>query len=122
MCLYVTDLDRTEDYYRNKLGFGLISKKAGRHVFFRAGNQVLLCFIAEVTRNDKKLPPHFAHGEQHIAFEVSRNDYVAMKAHLTSQDIEIIHEEHWRENVYSAYFKDPDNHLLEIVTEGLWEY
>ncbi|MEL6560706.1 MAG: VOC family protein [Bacteroidota bacterium] len=121
-CLYVTDLDQTEKFYHGLLGFPIIFKKAGRHIFFRVGSDVLLCFIAEITRNDTHLPPHFGSGEQHLAFEVSQEDYDSMKADLKNLDIPVIHEEHWRGNIYSVYFKDPDGHLLEVVTEGLWDY
>lgn len=121
-CLYVKNLSRTEKFYHELLGFPVISKKAGRHIFFRVGSDVLLCFISEITENDKNLPPHFGSGEQHLAFEVSGNDYQEMKNDLLKLSIKIIHEEHWRKDIYSAYFKDPDGHLLEIVTEGLWDY
>lgn len=122
VCLYVTDLDRTEKFYKSKLGFELISRKENRHVFFRVGNQVLLCFIPEVTKADTKLPPHFAYGKQHIAFEVSKEEYSAFKDRLLDNEIEITHEEHWREEIYSVYFNDPDENVLEVVAEGMWDY
>ena len=120
-CLYVADLDKTVEFYHDKMGFKLIHKKENRHAFFRVGSDVLLCFLPEVTRLDTQLPPHFAHGEQHLAFEVAPQDYEEMKAKIPTLGIEIIHEEKWRENVYSFYFKDPDANVLEIVTEGLWD-
>ncbi|MGB3466122.1 MAG: VOC family protein [Cyclobacteriaceae bacterium] len=122
VCLYVKDLDQTELFYRDQLGFEVISKKNDRHIFFRVGDQVLLCFIPEVTKADTKLPPHYASGPQHIAFEVSKQDYKPMLEKLLAQGVPIIHEEHWRGDLYSAYFKDPDDHVLEIVVEGLWDY
>ena len=120
-CLYVSDLDRSVDFYHHKMGFGLISHKENRHAFFRVGTDVLLCFLPEITRYDQQLPPHFAHGDQHLAFEVAPEDYELSKQKLISLGIEVIHEQNWRENVYSFYFRDPDAHVLEIVTEGLWD-
>lgn len=120
-CLYIQDIDASIKFYHEKLGFPVISKKEGRHVFFRAGTSVLLCFIAEATRNETILPPHYASGKQHLAFEVSPEDYQKHKHNIQSKNIEIIHEQDWKNNLKSFYFEDPDGHLLEIVPAGIWD-
>lgn len=120
-CLYVSDLDRSLDFYHQKLGLPLISHVEGRHVFFRAGSSVLLCFLPEVTRAETKLPPHFAYGSQHLAFEVRTDEYDIWKKRLEEQDIEVVHEQHWKDDLYSLYFHDPDGHLLEIVPPRIWD-
>lgn len=120
-CLYVSDLLRTRHFYEEVIGLKLISFVEGRHVFFRAGTSVLLCFLPEVTKKEKTLPPHFAYGQQHLAFEVSQKEYEEWKRKLTEQNIQIIHEQHWKEDLYSFYFYDPDLHVLEIIPPGIWE-
>ena len=57
--IYVDDLDRTEQFYRDVLGLAVIAKEPGRHVFFRVGaNCVLLAFIPEATlRGDRAACP-----------------------------------------------------------------
>lgn len=120
-CLYVTDLDKTSDFYHGKLGFPIIAKKVDRHIFFRVGQSVLLCFIAATTKDDTVLPPHFASGHQHLAFQVSKQEYEHHKSLLKTHKIEIIHEEKWSEGIKSFYFLDPDKHVLEIVPEGMWD-
>lgn len=120
-CLYVSDLLRTRHFYEEVIGLKLISFVEGWHVFFRAGSSVLLCFLPEITKKEKILPPHFAYGQQHLAFEVSQNEYEEWKKKLTEQNIPIIHEQHWKENLYSFYFYDPDQHVLEIIPPGIWE-
>ena len=45
-CLYVSDLAKTKDFYFGLLKFEVIGEVPGRHVFFRVGSSVLLCFIA----------------------------------------------------------------------------
>lgn len=119
-CLYVKDLERTRSFYVNKLGLELIVKSEGRHIFFRAGKSVLLCFIAEATSNEKELPPHAASGQIHLAFEIHAKDYEAVKKTLIEKEVEIIHEQDWHKDKKSFYFRDPDGHLLEVVPEGLW--
>lgn len=120
-CLYIKDLDRAQDFYNGKLGLPVISKVEGRHIFFRAGSSVLLCFIPEVTRNEEKLPPHYAYGKQHIAFEVNAEDYKKWLSLIKSRGIEIVHEQDWKDGLKSFYFYDPDDHVLEVVPRGIWE-
>ncbi|QHT68329.1 glyoxalase [Rhodocytophaga rosea] len=120
-CLYVSDLQKSEDFYHGKLGFPIIGKVEGRHIFFRAGSSVLLCFIAEKTRQDTNLPPHYGSGHLHLAFEVSPQEYQLWKEKIQQAGITIEHEQAWKDDLHSFYFRDPDGHLLEIVPTGIWE-
>lgn len=120
-CLYVKDLEKTKTFYAGKMGLEIIHKAANRHIFFRAGSSVLLCFLPEVTSEEKELPPHAAHGQIHIAFEVPADDYEANKHDIQERGIDIIHEQLWHAGKKSFYFRDPDGHLLEVVPQGLWD-
>jgi catechol 2,3-dioxygenase-like lactoylglutathione lyase family enzyme len=120
-CLYIDDLEVAFDFYHNILGLELISQVEDRHIFFRCGQSVLLCFIGEATKNEKNLPPHYAVGKQHIAFEVSQEDYEPYLKKLKERDIEITHIQQWKEGRESFYFEDPFGHVLEILPPGIWE-
>lgn len=120
-CLYVQDLAQTKDFYAGKLGLEVIGEVAGRHVFFRAGTSVLLCFIAAASAKSEILPPHFGHGHLHLAFEVSPADYATRKTEIEKLGIPIETEYDWGKGYYSFYFRDPDQHVLEIVMTGMWE-
>lgn len=118
--LYVSDLARTRSFYHEKLQLPVISFVEGRHIFFRVGSSVLLCFLPEVTRNEQKLPPHYAQGKQHIAFSTPPEQYEVWKQKLADASIPITHETNWGNGYLSCYFDDPDGHVLEIVPDGLW--
>lgn len=120
-CLYVENLEATENFYHGTLELPLISKAPGRHVFFRAGTTVLLCFNPRVTETEESLPPHFAYGKQHIAFEVSAAEYDKIKEKIILKGINITHTQKWGNKGESFYFEDPNGHVLEIVPEGLWD-
>lgn len=120
-CLYVTDLEESKDFYTGKLGFKLIGEVKDRHVFFRAGASVLLCFIAEASEKGGNLPPHHGSGQLHLAFEVEKKQYAAWKDKVKSVGISIEQEYDWGGGFLSFYFRDPDQHLLEVVMEGMWE-
>ena len=120
-CLYVQDLEVSYRFYNGVMNFPMISREEGRHIFFRAGRSVLLCFIAEATAKDQNLPPHYGNGTLHLAFEVQIENYDTTKAIIESSGVEIIHEQTWKEGIKSFYFHDPDGHVLEIVPTGMWD-
>ncbi len=121
-CIYVQDLNKTKEFYNGVLGLPVISFREDRHVFFRAGSSVLLCFLPEVTRQEKKLPPHFGSGEIHFALEaIDKNAYEQAKKILLQAGIPIEHETSWKGGKKSFYFRDPDRNLVEIVEKGIWE-
>lgn len=120
-CIYVNDLHRTKEFYTGTLGLPLLSLVENRHVFFRAGESVLLCFIPEKTEQEKELPPHGARGSVHFAFEVSKEEYPAALQKINDAAIPVLHEHRWKNGLQSFYFHDPDGNLVEISEEGLWD-
>jgi catechol 2,3-dioxygenase-like lactoylglutathione lyase family enzyme len=120
-CLYVSDLEASKKFYHGKLGFKVIGEVKGRHVFFRVGASVLLCFIAEASKQSKALPPHFGSGQLHLAFEVDKELYERWKHKVEDAGIAIEQEYDWGGGFLSFYFRDPDQHLLEVIMEGMWE-
>ena len=119
--LYVSNLDQARVFYHEKLGLPVVGQKEGRHIFFRAGSSILLCFNPETTREDEILPPHYGGGNQHLAFEVPNQEYGLWKAFLEEKGIPIIHEQNWKKGLKSFYFRDDEGNVLEIVMEGIWE-
>jgi catechol 2,3-dioxygenase-like lactoylglutathione lyase family enzyme len=67
------------------------------------------------------IPPHEAAGQLHFAFAISKNDFTAWEERLTAQGIPIESEVNWPAGGRSIYFRDPDNHLVELATPGIWE-
>jgi len=120
-CLYINDLDKAEKFYHGFLQMPVISKVDNRHIFFRCGRSVLLCFNPEETKNEQNLPPHFAEGKQHIAFEVKQEDYHEAIEKFKKEGIAITHVQKWKGDKESFYFEDPFGHVLEIIQDGIWE-
>jgi catechol 2,3-dioxygenase-like lactoylglutathione lyase family enzyme len=120
-CIYVSDLQRTKAFLCRGLGLPVISMVPDRHIFFRAGESVLLCFIAAQTEKRKELPPHGARGSVHFAFETDAEAYASALQQLKAAGINILHEHTWKAGLRSFYFHDPDQNLVEIIEEGIWE-
>lgn len=121
-CLYARDLEAIKRFYHNVLGLPVISHVDDKHIFFRAGESVLLCFNPDDSRNKKSPPAHFASGKLHFAFEVHEEDYEAEKRRLDAAGVKIIDEVTWPSGKRSFYFEDPAGNVLEIVPEnGIWD-
>ena len=121
-CLYCKDLPASRDFYEGKLGMECFSFLENKFAFFRAGESVLLCFDPEHAKTGNTLPPHWATGPYHLAFEVDQEEYGDWKSRVLEKGIEITYEHKWSDEQYSFYFNDLDGNVLEIVMTGLWDY
>ena len=121
-CLYVHDLNRIKQFYHETLELPIIHYEPGKHIFFRLGSSVLLCFNPEDSKMKVTPPAHFGGGKQHIAFEVSNADYASVKEEIKSRDIIITDEVIWKSGEESFYFEDPEGNVLEIIPDkGIWD-
>ena len=120
-CLYFKDLVVANEFYHGVLGFPIISSVAGKHIFYRVGTSILLCFNPEESKHKIHPPGHYGEGKQHLAFEVSREEYELHKQELLAKGIRIIDKVIWETGQESFYFEDPEHHVLEIVPKGIWE-
>ncbi len=124
--LYSSDLARSAAFYRDTLGLEPMTGDPARFQSFRAGpHQVLLLFKQGATLEPTPvpggvIPPHDGAWPQHIGFAVTADNYEGWRTHLTAHGIPIESEAHWPRGGRSLYLRDPDGHLLELVTPGIW--
>jgi len=59
-------------------------------------------------------------GSIHMAFGIARSDLAAWEEWLAEQGIPIEFRKAWKYGAEALYFRDPDGHLLEVVTPGVW--
>jgi catechol 2,3-dioxygenase-like lactoylglutathione lyase family enzyme len=55
-----------------------------------------------------------------VAFAVSAEDLPAWEERLVERGVAIEGRTRWQRGGESIYFRDPDGHLLELATPGLW--
>ena len=121
-CLYVHDLEAIKRFYHELLELPIIHYDPGKHIFFRLGSSVLLCFNPDDSKLKVSPPAHFGGGKQHVAFEVTKSDYVSAKEAIKAKGIDIIDEVTWKSGEESFYFEDPEGNVLEIIPdEGVWD-
>ena len=119
-CIYYRDLEKAKNFYHTLLELPIISYVKGKHIFFRAGTSVLLCFNPDESRLKKSPPAHYAEGKYHFAFEVTREEYEKHKREILSKGISIVDHVIWETGQESFYFEDPVGNVLEIVPKGIW--
>ncbi|MGB9245817.1 MAG: VOC family protein [Candidatus Acidiferrales bacterium] len=117
--LYVDDLPRAIRFYQDIFGFPVISDFGERGCAMHAGPcQVLLLFKKGASRDITS--PHDGDGELHIAFAIPGAELAAWESWLVKQGIAVEEKRSWDRGGWSLYFRDPDRHLLELATPGVW--
>ena len=124
--LYARDLDAAEAFYRDALGMEPFARVAGRHVFYRCGNQVFLLFNPDATSVPPKagalpVPPHGATGPGHVCFRASGDDIDRWKAELMAKGVPIEADFTWPGGGRSIYFRDPAGNCLELAEPAIWK-
>lgn len=124
--LYARDLDATEAFYRDALGMVAFAKAAGRHVFYRCGNQVLLIFNPDATSippnpGSLPVPPHGATGPGHVCFRASTDELDRWRTALETKGIAIEADFTWPGGGRSIYFRDPAGNCLEFAEPAIWK-
>ncbi len=124
-CLTVADVDRSERFYRELFDLPVIEGDARLRALNVANSQVLLLFargqsVDPVQLPGGTIPPHDASGQSHIAFAISAEDLDEWKARLVEKGVAIESTVTWPRGGTSLYFRDPDGHLVELLTPGVW--
>jgi len=113
-------------FYRDQLGLRLLESGERLCVFSVADKQVLIVFrsggtLEPIHTPGGMIPPHGAAGQLHVAFAVSKEDFTSWEKHLPARGVPIESKMSWPLGGQSLYFRDPDNHLVELATPGIWE-
>lgn len=123
--IYVDDTGRASRFYRDALGLsGMLNTP--RLVAFDAGaGGVLPVFARGATEADSPtpggvVPGHDGSGRLHFALAIAEDAYRPWCRHLTAHGVAIRSQVRWPQGARSLYFDDPDGHVVELATPGLW--
>ena len=124
--LYVDDLERASAFYHEVLGLRALSSGERLNALDAGGGTVLLLFLRGATASGfgasgEGIPPHDGSGPVHFAFAVDTEQLPLWREHLVFRGIEIESELEWARGGRSLYFRDPDDHLVELASPGVWE-
>lgn len=114
--LYVSNLKRSADFYRDTLGFHEIDRKPGMAVFSsgRTHHELLLIEIGGQPRERHHPEP----GLYHIGFKIGDAPADMQNAYreLSAKDVTIIGSSDHRVT-HSLYILDPDGNELELYAD-----
>jgi catechol 2,3-dioxygenase-like lactoylglutathione lyase family enzyme len=123
--VYVDDVPRSAEFYGRLFGFELLQGDDRFCALSVAGRQVFLIFKKGGTLQPMPLPggvlpPHDGSGQLHFAFSIPEADLAAWEQRLVDNGIAIESRVTWPRGGRSIYFRDPDGHLVELITPGCW--
>ena len=124
-CLYVEDLARAAQFYERLFGFRRLQSDERLCAFDVAGRDVLILFLRDATREPVRLsggliPPHDGSGHLHFAFAIPSGELPAWEQRLGEVGVAVESRVKWPLGGESIYFRDLDDHLVELATPGIW--
>ena len=129
--LYVGDLDRAVAFYQDVFGFEIEVHAEMICVFRVPGRQALILFpraieqlpvVSPVGSIEGTIPPHGGSGRMHVAFCVAAAQLDSWRARLAARNVKIEGVVRWKRGGTSLFFRDTDEHLIELITPGLWSF
>ena len=117
--IYVDDLDRSVRFYQLIFGFQVIENGDRLYALGVASRQVLLLFKKGASA-DLAVGSHDGDGRLHLAFAVPAKELETWQAWLEYHHVTIEQRRVWERGGQSLYFRDPDQHLIELATPGVW--
>jgi catechol 2,3-dioxygenase-like lactoylglutathione lyase family enzyme len=123
--LYVESFERACPFYEQVLGLNSIYRDARLCAYDVGSRGVLLLFLRghsleTVHLPGGTIPPHDGNGPVHVAFSIAADKLTAWQERLEAENICIEGRTTWPRGGASIYFRDPDSHLVELATPGLW--
>jgi len=123
--IHTEDMARARAFYEGVLGLEPIYSDDRLSAYAVAGRDVLLVFLKGATGETVTLPRgtipgHGGDGALHVAFAIAKDELDRWETYLASRGVAIEGRNEWDRGGRSIYFRDPDGHLLELATPGLW--
>ncbi len=123
--LYVDDLETAASFYQDVMALRPLFQDDRLRAFAVGSRSVLLLFrrggsLETVHMPGGTIPPHDGQGPAHVAFAIAAEALTEWESRLRAHAVAIEGRTDWPRGGHSLYFRDPDGHLLELATPGLW--
>jgi catechol-2,3-dioxygenase len=123
--LYVAALEPARRFYEEVMQLPVLVADERLCALDVGGRSVLLLFKSGTTSETVHLPggtipPHEGAGRLHMAFAIGSEELATWERHLANHGVAIEGRTAWPRGGHSIYFRDPDAHLIELATPGIW--
>ncbi len=114
--LHVEDMARSRQFYREVLGLP-ISAEFADACFLQIGphSRLILFERAALQASNSPIPDHYSEGQTHFALAIDPQEMDAWRERLQAHGVAIEHEQDWPQGTHSLYFRDPDQHSVELM-------
>jgi catechol 2,3-dioxygenase-like lactoylglutathione lyase family enzyme len=129
--LHVAEVARSMRFYQDLFGFEGELNSEAIGVLRVPGRQALIFFPRSIVQQpiitpanavEGTIPPHGASGRMHVAFSIRTDELEPWRARLSERGVKIESTVRWKRGGTSLFFRDPDEHLIELITPGLWSF
>jgi catechol 2,3-dioxygenase-like lactoylglutathione lyase family enzyme len=123
--LYVDDLARAVEFYTELFGCEVLRRDDRFCALRVAVEEVLLLFLRcgsleAHTIPGGLIPSHDGSGPLHVCFGIEDGELEAWAKRLEEHGIAIESRVTWPTGARSLYFRDPDQHAVELATPRVW--
>jgi catechol 2,3-dioxygenase-like lactoylglutathione lyase family enzyme len=123
--IHAVDPGRTAAFYRRLFEFDTLLESDRLIALNVSGRNVLLIFKSGATSEPYDtpggtIPGHRGGGTGHFAFSIASQDVQDWRLRLKSAGVAVESAVKWPSGAESLYFRDPDHHLVELMTPGFW--
>ncbi len=123
--LYFDDMERAKRFYEEVMGLKPMFEDRRLTAYDAGARGVLLIFKRGASAQTAvtpagTIPGHDGEGPLHLAFAIDADQLAAWEERLKAHAIEIEGRVDWQRGGKSIYFRDPEGHLIELATPGLW--
>ena len=124
--LYMDDLDRAVTFYTGLFELPVLLRDDRFCVLRITAQQVLLLFLRgaslqPTTLSGGTVPAHDGHGPLHVCFGIAADAVTGWEERLRARGIVVESRVRWPSSAISLYFRDPDQHAVELATPGVFE-
>jgi len=123
--LYVDDLPQSLAFYRRLFDVPILREDERFAALRIHADQVLLLFrrgasLQPAILSGGIVPSHDGTGPLHVCFGIGEDDLDAWETKLETLGIPLESRVTWPSGAVSLYFRDPDDHAVELATPGVW--
>jgi catechol 2,3-dioxygenase-like lactoylglutathione lyase family enzyme len=124
--IHAEDVARSAAFYQRLFALPRLVGDDRSCVLAVPGNAVFLIFKTgsspdPIPTPGGMIPSHGGSGHLHFAFKIAAESLESCEHELADQGVAIESKVDWPRGGTSLYFRDPDGHLVELITPGCWE-